>query len=79
MWAAGPTPIDEVYLFRNGEEVFAARPGESEVSLEWREEQPPAAGTAWYYVRVHARPGSAAEAGAPRLAWSSPIWVERTP
>jgi hypothetical protein len=77
VWAASPTPIEAIHVFRNGEEVFVAHPGTPEASFDWRDEHPPRIGTSWYYVRVHARPGSDAEGEQPRLAWSSPIWFVR--
>lgn len=74
LWASSATPIEEVRVFRNGETIVRATPGERELELRWTDHPPAGLDPVWYYVRVHAAVGTPGETE-PRLAWSSPVWL----
>jgi hypothetical protein len=65
--AIGTGAIKQIDLIRNQKFVYTTRPGAKEVSFEFNDQEP-ATGVSWYYVRVLQEDG--------QLAWSSPIWVE---
>jgi len=75
----GTEPIERVEIFRNGEQLFLAEPGESDYEFTY-DDLTPLADVAitrdegvpfvYYYVRVIQKDG--------HIGWSSPIWVDLT-
>ena len=64
----GTTKIAKVSFIRNAKYIYEAKPGQREVSLEYRDNNPEP-GTSYYYVRVEQEDG--------QMAWASPIWLTR--
>ncbi len=74
---SGEAKIMRIEILRNNRVVYAEEPGEFDVAVEWRDEQPfsdvairPRSGMPpfmFYYVRVLQSDGE--------MAWASPIWI----
>jgi hypothetical protein len=67
VYAAGTGPIARVVVIKSNRTVYTAPGSGSEMRFTYTD-QVPAAGEAYYYVRVEQQDG--------QLGWSSPIWVE---
>jgi hypothetical protein len=65
----GTAALDRVEVVGNGRILYSRRPGGASDRFTWRD-QPAAAGTRFYYLRI-------VQANR-QLAWSSPIWVGRS-
>jgi len=65
--AVGTAPIARVEIKKNSKVVHTATPGQTSVTLEWRDPDFGADATSYYYVRILQKGGEE--------AISSPIWV----
>jgi hypothetical protein len=66
--AFATAPVDSLEIVRSGEVLYSAKPGTSEVAVDFRDEDAPGEGSAHYHVRIVQRDG--------QIAWSSPIWID---
>jgi hypothetical protein len=64
----GTAAVHQVDVIRNNRIVFSNRPGKTAVQLRY-EDNEPAPGESYYYVRVQQQDG--------QMAWSSPMWMRR--
>ena len=64
----GTDPILEVDIIRDKKFVYHSEPGTAKVDFEFVDNEPPASGESYYYVRIQQRDRN--------MAWSSPIWVD---
>ena len=64
----GTDPILEIDIIRDQQFVYHSEPGTAEVDFEFVDNEPPASGESYYYVRIEQRDRN--------VAWASPIWVE---
>ncbi|MBI2302749.1 MAG: hypothetical protein HYU66_27910, partial [Armatimonadetes bacterium] len=63
----GSQPMAKVSIVRDNEVVYTTEPNQAKVELEWRDNQPPAGKTSYYYVRGEQADGE--------LVWLSPMWI----
>ncbi len=71
----GTDVVDEVVLLRDGAPLYVFQPQKRDVHFTCRDRS--FTGPSYYYVRV--RQADRDAEGNPAYAWSSPIWVRRTP
>ncbi len=69
--ASGTAPIRSLEIVRNGEVIYAASPGASAVSVDFRDEDAPQGEAAHYHVRIVQQDD--------QIVWSTPIWVDYEP
>ena len=63
--AAGTSPVEELCIIRNNEDVLKFSSKKMDVNISWEDPSPKSGN--WYYVRVRQSNG--------HYAWSSPIWI----
>lgn len=66
--ASATAPVDSLEIVRSGEVLYSAKPGTSEVAVDFLDKDAPGEGSAHYHVRIVQRDG--------QIAWSSPIWID---
>ncbi|MBW3541229.1 MAG: hypothetical protein KY476_13255, partial [Planctomycetes bacterium] len=67
----GAAPIARVYVVRDDEYVFTARPDKAEVELTYTDMDAKPGASHYYYVRVEQSDGN--------VAWASPMWMAYAP
>jgi hypothetical protein len=63
----GTARFDSVYIVRDGQYVYTARPNQAVVDFSWRDNAAPRGRTSYYYVRGEQTTGD--------LVWASPMWI----
>jgi hypothetical protein len=66
----GAAKFAKVTIIRDGKTVYATSPNTPEVEFTWRDNQPSANHTSYYYVRGEQENGE--------LVWASPLWIKYT-
>jgi hypothetical protein len=64
----GTAKVAKVSIVRNAKYIYEAKPGQQEVTLEYRDNSPQP-GASYYYARIEQEDG--------QIAWASPIWITR--
>ena len=65
---AATGPVRSVEIIRSGSVVYSASPGQSELSIAFRDEDAPDERSAHYHVRMVQENG--------QIAWATPIWLD---
>jgi hypothetical protein len=70
----GTARFDSVFIVRDGQYVYTARPNQAVVDFTWRDNAAPRGRTSYYYVRGEQIPrGDQKTTG--DLVWASPMWI----
>jgi hypothetical protein len=71
IWAkvVGTGPLRKVDVIRDNQYVYSQQSQGESFELRWRDNDAPATGEHYYYVRVEQQNG--------HVAWSSPVWIQR--
>ena len=64
----GTAKVANVSIIRNAKYIYEAKPGQQEVNIEYRDNNPEP-GTSYYYARIEQEDG--------QVAWASPIWINK--
>jgi hypothetical protein len=67
----GTAPLAKVTLVKDDVEIPLGTPNQTEVEYTWRDPQPTAGKTSYYYVRGEQADGE--------LVWASPMWITYQP